>query len=259
MSQAKTEIRHSDGRVHFSDLKHMASSPKHYRYACEHPKKPTQAMLIGAAADRLVFGFGRACCFEGTRRGKEWDAFQAANHDAVICIASEWEAAKGAADAVRQDPAARAFLEFPQREVQRCMSWEAYGLPFQAGIPGVRGGVDLIAGDTLLDLKITNDVEPGALMRHAWSMLWPQQLTCYVDGARSLGIDIARAALLCVESSAPHDVVVLTFDETDFEHGRKSLVMWAERLRACEAAGEWPGHAQSPIPFEPPAWAQGDT
>jgi hypothetical protein len=260
VSQEKTEIRHSDGRVHFSDLKHMAKSPAHYKHACLHPKEPTQAMLIGAAADKMVFGFGKAILYHGRRAGKEWEAFQREydGPNVTICIESEWAQAKGAASSVLVDPVAYPLLFRPARVVQRCLSWDAYGLPFQAGIPGVRGGVDLIAGDTLCDLKITNDTEPGNLMRHAWSMLWPQQLACYVDGARKNGINVLDAALICVESSPPHVVTVLTFGEEDFEQGRKSLTMWTDRLRACEAAGEWPGYVQAPVPFEAPAWAQAE-
>lgn len=255
-------VRASDGRIHYSDLKHMAISPKAYRHACRSRKPPSSPMTIGSVADRMVFGFGRWALYEGkTRRGSEWEAFgrrikATQGPDTAICIRSEYEAARAAADAVLVDPVARALLKAPRAEYQRVMQWTAYGLPFAAGIPGVRGGVDLIADRTLADLKVTNDVEPYALMRHAFSMLWPQQLACYVDGARSLGIDVEDAALICVESSPPHDVVVLTFDEDDFERGRRSLVMWTEKLKACEASGQWPGHAQSAIEYEAPAWAE---
>jgi hypothetical protein len=251
-------MRHCDGRVHFSDLKCMAKSPLHYRYACANPRTPSSEMLVGAAADRLVFGYGRAVMYEGRRAGMDWVAFQLEHPAAVILIESEWARAAGAAKAVVNDSAAARYLQAPDRAVQRCLSWEQYGLPFQAGIPGVRGGVDLLALDTVVDLKVTHTTEPGALMRHAWASLWPQQLTCYVDGCRAIGLRAARAALICVESTPPHPVTVLSFDEADFDEGRKSLTMWTDRLRQCEEADEWPGYVSSEIPYEPPSWVRAD-
>jgi len=244
----------ADGRVHISDLKHMAISPKAYEYACRHPKPRTRPMTVGAVADRLVFGFGRAVCYDGVRTGAKWEAFRSANADAEICIASEWEDANRAAEAVLRDPVACELLKAPKAEYQRVMHWTAYGLPFAAGVPGIRGGVDLIAGGVLADLKVTTDVEPLALCKHVTNMLWPQQLAAYVDGARSLGLEIETAALICVEATPPNDVVVLTFNEGDFEDARKSLVLWTEKLKACERIGAWPGHVQSAIPYERPAW-----
>jgi len=251
-------MRDPDGRVHYSTLKRMAVSPKAYRHACLARKPQTSPMIIGSVTDRMVFGFGRWALYEGkVRSGREWEAFKAAQDaDTAICIRSEYAAAKAAADAVLADPVAAALLKAPRAEYQRVMQWTAYGLPFAAGIAGVRGGVDLIAANTLADLKVTNDVEPYALCKHAHAMLWDRQLACYVDGARSLGLIVDRAALICVESSPPHDVVVLTFDEDDFERGRRSLVMWTEKLKACEASGQWPGHAQTAIEYEAPAWAE---
>ena len=36
--------------------------------------------------------------------------------------------------------------------------------------------------------------------------------------------------------------------------GRKSITLWAERLRACEDSGRWPGYTDSVVEMTRPAW-----
>lgn len=60
--------------VHFSDLKVMAQSPKHYRARLSRPKGTTPAMMLGVAVDRLLFGGPELLVWDGERKGNAWDA-----------------------------------------------------------------------------------------------------------------------------------------------------------------------------------------
>ena len=113
-------VRHpSDGRVHFSELKAMAKSPRHFKLACSEAKKPTRAMTVGAIGDCLVFGQRAYAVYPGkVRNGKEWDAWQAANPGLIHCIASELEDAKGSSYAVLDDPVAQSIRR-PMRSRRR--------------------------------------------------------------------------------------------------------------------------------------------
>jgi exodeoxyribonuclease VIII len=249
-----------DGRVHWSELRAMLESPKRYLHACRKAREMTTPMTVGAVADCIVFGDRGYAVFEGNgdkravRNGQRWEDFQRANEGKIICIPSEYEAARDAAHAVLTDPVARQLLE--GCEFQRVLRWDALGLPFAAGIPGVRGGLDawnprgceLTRGRPYIaDLKCTATVEPDALERHIRSMRWHGQLAHYRAGAQALGLDAQAAILIAVESSAPHDVVCVVLDDELLARGELLVSRAAERLRECEASGHWPGYVQTLI------------
>lgn len=261
----------ADARVHFSDLVHMASSPKHYRHHILHPKKPTQAMLVGAAADAMVFGVQTVVTYDGKRdeRQQRWLDFQTAHSKDIILNPAEYDEARGVAEAVFADPVAKLALE--GCAYQMTGQWEAHGLPWAAGIPGKRGGFDAvnlapsarqlsgldIQGPYVFDMKRTISGDVDRLIGHARARLWHAQLAAYVDGLRAMGHDIRNALLGCIEGKAPHDVTVIVLDERTLEEGRKCVASWCEAMRQCEASGHWPGRHQSAVRWEWREWGTG--
>lgn len=269
-------VRHpTDQRVHFSELKAMAKSPAHYVTACKGARAVTRPMTIGAVADCIVFGDRGYGVYPGkVRNGREWDAWQAANPGLIHCIQSELDDAHGAADAVLSDPVAQSILKADDVEYQVCAQWEAYGLQCAAGIVGERGGYDCIGmatplmaemvpgirpGDSFVaDMKITSSTEPYDLSVHAWKMLWHSQLAWYVDGIAANGGRCDQALIIAAESSEPHNVTVLLVPPDLLEEGRKSIALWAEKLRACDKTGRFPGYTQRGEVMIRPSWAGGD-
>jgi hypothetical protein len=251
-------MRHpTDGRIHFSELKQHVKSPAHVKLAIEGSRTVTESMLIGGIADSIVFQRGQGhALYEGRRdpRNKEWQTFRDANAGKYLCIASELDRAKGAADAVLRDPVAQRVLD--GCDFQLVMQWEAHGLPCAAGIIGERGGFDALhrANGELTDLKITNCAEPEHLSRHALNQLWHAQLAWYRMGARALGQRADVCRLICAESAAPHNVTVLRLPESWLVMGEKLVAKWCERHRACEAADAWPGYVQDEVEAITPAW-----
>jgi PDDEXK-like uncharacterized protein DUF3799 len=246
-----------DNRLHFSELKRFALSPAHFRYACEHPKTLTREMTVGAVFDALVLGGRKVALYPGkVRNGKEWDAFRTEFSGCDICIQSEYDEAKDMADAVLSDPIARALLA--DGEHQRVMQWDWCDVPCGAGIPGKRGGFDVLGADFIADLKATSTAQPEAWMRHAWRMHYPAQLGFYRTGAESIGHKIKRGFLIGVESSPPHCVTVLELDAEALDDGEKMCRMWIERYKGCEAANVWPGYVQSVARYEKPEWMNDD-
>jgi len=265
-------MRHPiDNRIHVSELKAFAKSPAHYAYACSEARTVTRPMRVGAVADALVFGDRGYAVYPGkSRNGKEWETWEAANAGRIMCIQSEFDDAAGAARAVLSDPVAAALLEGGQ--YQLALQWDAYGLPMAAGIPGVRGGVDLVGPGRKLtdgepfvaDLKIT-DSEPFALARHAWKMMWHAQLAAYLDACEALGVDAGggftprRGYIIACEPNPPHVVTVLPVSAKAIDHGRKSLHVWAERLRQCERDDRWPGYVDGMADeMWVPEWERGE-
>ena len=277
----------ADGRIHFSTLKHIAQSPKHYAYHATHPREPTPAMLLGSAVDSLVFGGRPVTVYAGRRAGKDWDAFAAERAGHLILNVDENERVAGAVAALRASPVAAPYL---RGEFQKTAQWDAHGLQFATGIPGERGGFDVLApcqcdcgecdreeddatssltlphkttcaslgGVALCDLKITTTVEPAAWQRQCTRMHYAEQLVHYRYGARAIGYDVRELVSVGVEIQPPHDVVVMRPTEREIATADRTLRLWYERLRACEESGQWPGCAQSVVEWERPSWGLED-
>jgi len=237
--------------VRFSNLKLMGKSPAHYNARMTGPAfEPSRAMKIGSATHRLVLGEGpgRAIVrFDGeARRGKEWVAFEAANPTADILTAPEWAEAEILAAAVAASPAAQDVLRAARYEVP--LDWE------MCGMRCTTGGIDIVGGDYIADLKTAQTSEPNAFGRQAFGFSYHAQLAFYLEGARQNGLAVDRALVVAVESVVPHCVTVLRLAPELLEHGAQLCRLWLERLKACMEADEWPGYAQSPVEWALPAW-----
>jgi hypothetical protein len=257
-----------DGRVHLSELKAMATSPKHYVQACKEARTITRPMRVGSVADCIVFGNRGFAVYAGSgknvvRNGAAWEAWEEEHAGQVTCIPSELADAQGAADAVLADGLAARLLD--GCEFQRCLQWESHGLERASGILGVRGGLDAIneRGNAMTggkpyicDLKITQFVEPVEFGKHAWRMGWHVQGADFLEAARVIGFRAELYYLIGVEPSPPHDVVVMQITAPDLLAGERSIAIWSEKLRACESSGFYPGHAQSVVEMQRPAYAE---
>ncbi len=256
-----TEQRTSreDGTHGFSELKRLNLSGKQYVHACNERRAPTPDMLLGTAVHQIVLGTlpgkKKLVRFDGkARRGKVWEAFAARHEGAEIVTATEWAKAEVIARAVKADPLAQARLEGSRLEVP--LEWEEDGIKYSTS------GVDIIQPPSvgkLGDFKTSRTVEPERLMRQAFSMLYHCQLAFYRRGARANGIDVSKGAfLLCVEIGGPHEVVDLELTPELLELGDKTVALWVEKLRRYRDANQWPGYAQSPIPWDVPSWMRPD-
>ena len=239
--------------VSFSNLKHMALSPAHYRAALLRPIEPTRAMRIGTATHRLVLGDGpgrRVVRYDGDRRGKAWQDFASQHEDADILTAPEWDEAAATAQAVARSAAARGILDGALYELP--LEWR------MADVDCRTGGVDVLGPDYIADLKTCASAEPRTLMRDVVSRQYHAQLAFYRYGARQNGHRVDACYLVCVESSAPHCVTVLRVSDALLEAGERSCLLWLERLRQCQEADHWPGYSEAVLDLEAPPWMTSD-
>lgn len=246
-----------DGTHHFSQIKKLALSGRQYLHACNSTFEPTRPMLIGTAVHFLVLGARPGARpivrFSGERRqGKAWDEFLAANANAEILTAPEWREAEAIAAAVVNDPVARERLVDARFEVP--LTWEENGLRFSTS------GIDILtAHGAAGDLKTTSTTFPDAWTRHAFKMLYPQQMAFYRRGLRANGIACPGGLfLLGVETKPPFEVVDLELTEAMIDFADRTVSLWLEKLRVYTDSCQWPGYAQAPVPFDVPAWAQSD-
>lgn len=255
--EAPLRTCNEDGTHHFGELKKLALSGKQYLHACNHPTEPTRSMLIGTAVHFMVLGPRPSAKpvvrFSGDRRGtKEWKAFLDENRGAEILTTPEWSEAQDIAAAVLADPVAQDRLRGARFETP--LQWDEDGLLCSTT------GIDIVTTASALgDLKTTTTTYPEAWTRQAFKMLYPQQLAFYRRGARANGINVSGGLfLLGVETKGPYEVVDLELTESMIDFADRTVSLWLEKLRLYKASGQFPGYAQSPVPFDVPAWAQSD-
>jgi hypothetical protein len=268
-----TLITHADGSVHFSDLKQMSRSAAHYKHHCTTQREPTRALLIGSAVNARVLGQSPRRPIlvwrdTPTRAGNAYKAYAASHPEADILTAAEWDESSPIAEAVLADPVARTFLGLDTHggvadDVE--VGTVRYEVPLQwtdQGVPCATTGIDIVGPGYLADLKVVHNAEPEYLQKHALRMMWHAQLVWYAWGWRHQGpirIDLngipdPALHLLCVESSPPHCVTVLTLSPEIIVDAEKKLHAWMERLRQCAEADVWPGYVQAPVTWELPEW-----
>ena len=223
--------------VNWSRLKHMRVSPLHYLHAPTTPDTTSRAM--GRALHTLTLEpqkFDAAyVVFDGDRRGNVWKDFQTLHEGKTILRAVEFDLVR------RQADAARVLL--PPGEVEQVLCWTdpATGL-------ACKGIADHVSAFGLIDLKGAGrlDVFERLAIRDGYA----HQLAFY---RRGLGGDLP-CHLLAVETSAPHDVALLTLSPTLLDWADREISALLARVAACEASGVWPGRYPDGGTLELPAW-----
>ena len=218
--------------IRFSNLKRMADSPRHYQWAINHPFEASRTMRIGTIAHALILGESTPLAvYDGTRRGKEWDAFKAAHEGREIVSPAEYDAARPIAEAVRNDADATRVLDGVHEEH---IAWEYCGRAASSR-PDVRGAT------FVTDLKTTRSAHPGRFGRDAYWRGYHAQLAFY---QMACGLPARSPCyIVAVENVAPYCVTVFRADQAAIDAGHMQCRAWFERLLVCEASDHWPGYA----------------
>jgi hypothetical protein len=227
--------------TNWSVLKHILTSPAHYRAAANAEKRaPSAAMRIGSLADALVFGTDAAQYVAGpyddyrTKAAQEWRREQEAA-GRVVVSAGEYEAATRIAHAVGLDPHARRILDGARYQVP--LAWT----DAKTGI-ACKGLADIVGPGWLYDLKTARTIAPRAFLRQAGQLGYLGQLGFYAHGIEATTSDRPDdVGWIVVESAAPYDVGVITLPPeiiaVAMTYARQAL----DTLAECIAANRWPG------------------
>lgn len=234
--------------IRFSRLKLMAKSPAHYRASLVDGWTDSPAMRLGRHVHALVLDPENApIVYEGERRGKAWQEFQAAHPGREIATSSEADRAEAIAGAVFSNGAASLLLGAAAVREQR-IDWTYAGRAFHST-------PDLITRDGLIvDLKTTTDASVRGFQRRAWNLAYHAQLACYREAVRSTGRETTGAVLIAVETSSPYAVTVHELSSRVLSEGDRLWRSWFERLRMCEIEDYWPGYADGSVAFDVPEW-----
>lgn len=255
-------------RVNWSTLKNILKSPRHYLHGLAHEREDTEALLRGRAIHCAVYeptkfasryvvepNFHRGmnddtAISRGLAGGKQAAAAWAAENAATgreVLPADIHADVLGMSKALWADPVASRLLDGARGEVP---------IEWTDPVTGIecRGRVDHLNG-CVADLKSTRDL--AWCERDAARMLYHAQLAWYFDGCTAAGHTFTDApCLLFVESAAPYDVLVLTFDDDALAAGRAVYRRAIDTLAECRRKGEWLGvGGGSARRIQLPAWA----
>jgi len=227
--------------VRFSHLRAYGRSPAHGKHARLAAKDdPSIAMERGSAVDAILFGHKQVVCYPGAvRRGKEYDAFCAANPNAEILGKKEYDKANCMVDAVRSCKLAEPLLNGIRQDTL-LFNW--MGMKCRV-TPDVRGP------DFVTELKTASTSDPTKFVWHARRMHYHAQLRFQEYGCEAKKIRVRDHWIVCVESEAPHPVTVFHLEPEAREEGEKLLTLWGERLKNCEASESFPGYVECAVPL----------
>lgn len=234
--------------IRFSHLKWMAESPAHYRHAVDTPWPSTAAQSLGTAVHRLMEGRPLPVYPGAVRRGKEWDAWRA-EHGAESVTAEEDRTARAMVASIHCHPIASSLMLTGTME--RRIDWTFAGRPASSTPDLYRVGS---GGGIVVDLKTCRSAKPDVFLRDVRRYHYHAQLAFYreaIGQAENVAPDSLQAYIVAVESRAPYPVTVVRMTDRALRDGLASCYLWLERLRVCEAAGEWPGYSDhAPIDFD---------
>lgn len=228
--------------INWSSLKHLSVSPKLYQWRLTHPEPSKPAYVLGSAIHCAILEpdvfYQRYAVFDGVRRGKAWEEWQAEHPGVQSLKPDELEHVRHVAAAVRWDRVAGPLVRGGRFE--EVVTWfdAATGLP-------CKGRVDYIRPEVVIDLKSTRDPRPQKFERAAADYGYPGQLAFYHDGAVAAKLIDGRARpyIIAPQSGEPYDVAVFQLKEETLEYGRLLYRSLLHRLLECTEAGFWPGVA----------------
>ena len=237
---SQEDTRVSDpGPVRFSNLRAYGRSGVHgYQSRFGAEAEASYAMQRGTAVHALLFNTRKVLGYPGaTRRGKEYDAFVAANPDTEILTMTEYDKARGMADALRASEVAKPFL---QGITEQTILFRWMGEDCRS-TPDVRGA------DFVTELKTCPISEPMRFNWHALRIHYHAQMRF-----EAIASGLAQCYIVAVEATSPYPVTVFKLTARALEQGEKLLMLWMERLRGCELSKQWMPYVSSVVDLDVP-------
>lgn len=248
-------------REHFSRVKYLDRSPKHYRHQGD---ISSSALTIGGAAHTLILEgreeyLAQYVHMPGNikvRRGKLWDEFRARTEGdgQTILTASEAATVSSVAAAVSSDVSALKVLERCQRR-EVTILWESHGIQLKSRLD--------MAGDTMIaDLKTTRELDLRSWTRDVMRYHTLAQFASYREAWLQATGQTPTFVAVVAETAQPYDVACVLFSDDDLAYGWHQFSWWLESLERCRSTDHWPGvvdtNEEAYAIFERPAWAELD-
>ncbi len=251
--------------LNWSRLKQIETSPLHMQYADTVPSTETTSTRIGSAVHCLALEPERwdaefATYTGKVRRGKEWQAFSEAHPGKVILTQAELTKAQRASLAILGHSVAGPLVT-GDGPTEQAVFWAD-----KRGMVPCKARLDKISTEAgkarLIEIKTTYDADPRRFASTVVKYGYHGQLAWYqraLDWSATHNDTDPEPALIVVESSPPHDVIVYRIPADVMDAGRKLCDELLDKYKACIAANAWPGRApDNELCLELPSWAMTD-
>ena len=108
-----------------------------------------------------------------------------------------------------------------------------------------------------VDLKTSKSSDPAALPKHVVEYGYDLSAAWYLAVAAGLGVEIAAYALVFVESTEPHPVVVAELSADFLDRGAALAAKALTRYRHSLDTGIWPAYCDDDfLTIHPPRWSE---
>lgn len=243
--------------VRWSELKHMADSPAHYKHHIGSETTDTPRLAVGRGTHTAILEPERFASeyavFDGPRRaGKVWEEFAEANADKTILRRDEYDECLAMRDAVHAHETASSLL-YGHSEV--VVEWTDPGTGIRC-----KARLDHVNADgEFCDVKTTSSTGVFDFQRLSARMLYHCQLAFHRQGlAAVLGGPVPRPRIIAIEQNPPHDVVVYRLTDDAMYAGDQHVGDLLRRLATCRERDEWPGRHSCEQDLTVPPWMLSD-
>lgn len=253
--------------VNYSRLKAIRSSASKCKYAMDHPKDPTPAMVLGSSLHVATLEparfdemfFVRPECDRRTKEGKAIyaQAMAEANGRLMIEDGEELDLVRNMAAAIHASKAAKPFLTEPgQNEVSALWLDDETGLMCKARFDRLIPEFSLFGLAVVVEIKTTRDAQEWSFGKDCHTMGYAVQAASYCHGASRILGKLPAHVFIAVENTPPHDMQVHMLDDAGLQTGLLQYRSMLNRYAECVKSGEWPGYPDKLNVLSLPKWAE---
>lgn len=250
---------HAHPAISKSGLDRIAISPAHFKAWKAMPDDPTDAMIFGSLAHRLILepeAFESTVvrapeCDRRTKEGKAiWEAFQTENGHKQILRPDQYETLAGMAAAWMAHPYYSRVHSLAKHESS--VFWEMDGVHCKAR-------PDIIhPNGMILDLKTTDSAQPLDFQRTIAKYRYHVQAAWYLDGiSKAIGHKFDQFCFIAIEKKPPFAIAIYVATPSMLAEGRQTYMQNFETYAKCLRTDIWPSYPTEVQPIDLPAWAMG--
>ncbi len=265
-------MRPADGRLHFSDLKYIGTTPKEFEHKRTHPPADTLSFRLGRHAHaKWLLGIDPPVWNElneeskPLKRDKRNPKYAALfdQYGETILNDAEYTRVLGMVRALDMHPLAIEIKRLCQH-FEKALSWtrrniECAGHLDMCGPEGIERFGEGWAHGILAEVKSCESrrIHPRLFQKQGEWYHYPEQVAWYAVGdgtePNPFGhdqIDWPQSWVISVESSGAHDVVCHLLSDLRLDQANKTINEWLAKYEMCKADRSWPGHSLEPVPWE---------
>jgi len=189
----------------------------------------------------------------GTRRGKAWDAFRAANPGRLPVTEEQYDTTLRMRDAMQTHPQAAGLLG-QCKQVESATVWrdKATGLL-------CKGKPDAFSHHYLIDVKTIRACDPRLVESHTRRYGYDVQMAAYTEGLNANGCKIDGVFIIFVSTDPAHEVVVYQLQDDLLADGRAWWKSSLHQIGTMYRTGVVPWAFPDIEPLCLPEWARKQT